>query len=70
MARGYKAGLAERVCRFPDCGGSFPPIQERQRYCSPARRHDANRLKRAIPVAQRYLQRVLDQLGDDPVVPS
>ncbi len=68
VTRGHQPGLSRRICRLPGCDAIYTPVQPRQRYCVPAHRHDANRLKTAIPVAQDYLQRVLDELADDAAV--
>jgi len=64
MTQNHKTDPTSRKCRLPDCDITFVPVQETQRYCSPAHRFDAARLRTAIPVAQRYLGRVLDQLGE------
>ncbi len=70
VTRGHQPGLSRRVCRLPGCDTTYTPVQQRQRYCTPGHRHDANRLKRAIPVAMGYFQRLLDELADNaPVTP-
>ena len=64
MTRNTEVDPTSRKCRLPDCDITFIPVQMSQRYCSPGHRFDAARLRTAIPVAQQYLGRVLDQLGE------
>ena len=64
MTQDRQKGPFSRKCRLPDCDITFVPVQMSQRYCTPTHRFDAARLRTAIPVAQRYLGRVLDQLGE------
>ena len=70
VVRGQTPDLAEHICCLPSCTTSFTPVQPHQKFCTPSHRYDGSRLRHALPVAQRYLQDVLDQLVDDPVVPS
>ena len=60
--RGQESGLSARRCAFPDCEGEFTPTQRTQRFCTPAHRHDAKRLRIAIPMTLRYLEKVLEEM--------
>lgn len=62
MPRGQRSGLAARSCALPDCPSTFTPIQTTQRFCTPSHRHDAKRLRRALPLAINYLERVMAEL--------
>ena len=66
MVRGQESGLSARRCAFPGCGLKFIPVQQSQRFCTPAHRHDAKRLRAAIPMAVEYLERVLAEM-DEPI---
>ena len=64
MTRGQESNLTARRCALPDCATEFVPTQRTQRFCTPGHRHDAKRLRHAIPLAVAYLERVLAEMDE------
>lgn len=61
--RGQHPGPAVRTCFHPECESVFAPAQKHQRYCTPAHRFDAARLRRALPLAVAYLEGVMAEMN-------